>query len=432
MMTKEKLRLAMICHFSNSEIRGHLPLDNRRLYEIARKILRMPSKGRVYGDIAPWDSNIIDGLRGREDVELHVVSAHTGLKKCVVSFNLNNVNYSFVRCDEATLLKRLVPNPSIWLKLNPMMYRVKKLVHAINPDIVLLFGAENAYISSTILGLESYPRMVMCQTIYNNPKRHNFSEVDSINAYIEKRIIDGNKYFSLISTMHRDLLLNMHPNAFVFHWDAITPYPNVHPISHKKYDFVNFAMGMSQKKGFPDVIEALAIVKQKYPNVTLNLVGGGSLEEKTRLLSMADNLGVKDNVEITPFFAKQEDLFQHLQNSRYAVLPCKMDYIAGTMMQSMHYGLPLIVYKTEGTPTLNSEGECVLIAQHSDVEDLAKKMMMMLQHPDKAEQMATRAKEYEKSINNRTKAIQDIVEVCFAIVNHEKNGVEIRKDLLFK
>ena len=312
-----------------------------------------------------------------------------------------------------------------------MRSKVKRIVDNIHPDIVLLFGAENAYISSTILDLGNYPRMVMCQTIYNNPKRKEYDKVDRINAYVEREIFSANKYFSFISDMHRDLFTTMHPDTYKFHWRADTPYPLVHEAKEKQYDFVNFAMGMSPKKGYPDTIEALAIVKNKYPNVRLNLVGGGSVEYKEELNGLVKKLGLQGNVVMTPFFEKQEDLFQHLQKSRYAALPCKMDYVAGTMMQSMHYGLPLVVYETSGTPTLNAEGECVLIAKHSDIEDLAQKMLWMLDNPEQAKLMAERAKAFADGITDRRKVVNEIVENCQAIVKHEKEGIEIPEELLF-
>lgn len=430
-MADKRIRVAMICHFSNSEVRKRLPLDSRKLYVFARWLLRMSSKGKGYGDIAPWDSNLIAGFKERDDVELHVISAHSGLKKKTISFAIDNVSYNFVRCDDATLLKRLMPIPKVWLKMNPLRKRVRRIIETINPDIVLLFGAENAYISSTILDLGSYPRMVMCQTIYNNPKRKEFDKVDRINTYVEREIFSSNKYFSFISEMHRDLFAPMRPNAYMFHWSAETPYPEVNSIKEKEYDFVNFALGMSPKKGYPDAIEALAIVKQRFSNVKLNLVGGGSVEYKAELMELVKKLGLQDNVVMTPFFEKHEDLFQHLQKSRYAVLPCKMDYVAGTMMQSMHYGLPLVVYETSGTPTLNAEGECVLIAKHNNIEDLAQNMLWLLDNPEQAKSMAERAKAFADSKTDLRKAVNEIVQNCQAIVKHEKESVKIPEDLLF-
>lgn len=70
----KKLKVVLICHFSNAEVRSHLPLDSRKLYAFTRKLLRMPAKGNTYGDIASWNTGLIEYLSSREDVELHVIS----------------------------------------------------------------------------------------------------------------------------------------------------------------------------------------------------------------------------------------------------------------------------------------------------------------------------------------------------------------------
>ena len=115
-----KIRVAMICHFSNAEVRMHLPLDeSRKLYTYGRKMLRMPTKSKGYGDIAPWDTSTINYFKDRGDIELYVISAHSGLRKRVVAFESQGVNYNFVRCDVANMLKRIIPSVYLWKKLNP-------------------------------------------------------------------------------------------------------------------------------------------------------------------------------------------------------------------------------------------------------------------------------------------------------------------------
>ena len=186
-----KIRAAMICHFSNAEVRSHLPLDSRRLASALRKIMGLPAKKIVYGDIAAWDTQSIAALSTRPDIELHVISAHSGLKKAVVSYIDGPIHYNFVRCDDATMLKYVIKSDSLWLRLNPMMPRVKKLVNRIKPDIVVLFGTENAYYSGTVLGIEGYPIYVLQQTVYNNPERKKNNMWSTKNAYTEMQIFNA-------------------------------------------------------------------------------------------------------------------------------------------------------------------------------------------------------------------------------------------------
>ena len=85
----------------------------------------------------------------------------------MVSYENQGVHYNFVKCEVATMLKRLIPNAKVWQQMNPMVKDVHRLVYKIKPDIVMLMGTENAYYSGTVLGIKDYPVYILCQTIYN-------------------------------------------------------------------------------------------------------------------------------------------------------------------------------------------------------------------------------------------------------------------------
>ena len=427
------IKVAMICHFSTAEVRSHMPLDDRKLYTFFRKILKMPTKEKGYGDIASWDVSTIEFFQKRDDIDLYVISAHSGLKKRVVSYESQGVHYSFVRCDRATLLKRLIPNDSLWRKMNPMVKDVHRLVHQINPDIVLLMGLENAYYSSTVLGIRDYPVYGLCQTIYNNPERSKFGLVDSKNATTEIEILKEHRFFGVYCKKHYDLLKSIAPDRFVFKFGFPSKGILLEPaVCEKEYDFVNFAMSMSANKGFTDVIEAMAIVKTEYPEVKLNLVGGCSVEQKAVLRKMVEGLSLQDNVIFTPFFEKKSDLFLHIQKSRFAVLPCKMDNTSGTMTQAMQLGLPIVVYKTAGTLSFNREKECALIAEHCNVEDLAAKMLVLMNNPKKAEMLVQNAREFQEKRAEYNRGNGDrLVANIHAIINNFRNGEPIPEEQLF-
>ena len=156
------------------------------------------------------------------------------------------------------------------------------------------------------------------------------------------------------------------------------------------------------------------------------------MEQKAALEKMAEQLGVKDNVIFTPFFEKKSDLFLHIQKSRFAVLPCKMDNTSGTMTQAMQLGLPLVVYKTTGTPSFNREKECALIAEHSNVEDLAAKMLVLMSDSEKAELLRKNAREFQekRAAYNRGNG-ERLVANFHAIIKNYRNGTPIPKEQLF-
>lgn len=425
----DKIKVAFVCHFSNAAVREHLPLGERKLYTLLRKLLRLPTRKRGYGDVAAWDTYMIELLRKRDDIDLHVISAHSGLKRRRCSFEMEGVHYDFVRCDVATMLKHFIPSPALWHKLNPMRPVVHRIVKKAKPDIIALIGAENPHISGTVLGIKNIPLILKCQTIYNNPERVKTGEFDEKNAYVERLIFQDLRYVSVGSGMHCRLFRQFNTTAYNFRWKLGNLLPEVKPLE-KEYDFVNFAMAMIPKKGYPDAIQALAIVKKQYPQVRLNLVGGGSKEDEEALRQLVTSLRLEDNVVFTPFFERQEDLFQHLQKSRFAVLPCKLDSVSGTIRQAMHYGLPVVCYKTEGTPKINNEKECVLIAENGSVEDLASKMLLVLGNKEKAEELRLNAKEYSCRWDDDEGNQRQMVDTFFAVVNNYCNGTPVPERLL--
>ena len=426
-----KLKVLIVCHFSNASVRSHLPLDNRRLFNIIRRLMGLPAKSGKYSDLASWDTNLIYNLSKRDDVELYVISAHTGLKRSVVKFAIGKVNYWFIRCGVATMLKHVIKSPKLWHSLNPMRPRVRHIARQIHPDVIALIGAENPHISGTILGLEKeYPVIVKTQTIYNNPQRAKVSEFNKINAYVERLIFKRICYFACNNKTHVDLFRQFNPKAYNFIWSFATTYPEVQE-QEKEFDFVNFAMAMTAKKGYIDALKALAIIKQDYPLANMNFVGGGTEEEIGTVKNMIRELCLEDSVVITPLFPEQKDMFQHIQKSRFAILPCKLDYVAGTISQAMHYGLPVVCYRTEGTEKLNEGGERVLIAENGDYQDLAQKMVICLRDSDRMDKMKQSAKEYDNLVNDNQAITEQIVAAFNAVVNHYRFGTAIPQKLLY-
>lgn len=429
--SNDRIRVAMVCHFSNAKVREHLPLDSRKLYSFIRKLFHLPTKESGYGDVAAWDTYIIEQLRKRDNIELYVIAAHPGLKKNVCSFELEGVHYYFVSYEVATMLKHIIPDPALWHRLNPIRPRVRHIISGIKPDIIALVGAENPHIAGSVVGIEGIPLIVKCQTIYNSSIYTSRSNYDKKNAYVERKIFEGLRYVSVGTDMHERMFREINKTAYNFVWRLGNLLPEVKPVA-KEYDFVNYAMAMCDVKGYPDAIDALAIVKQQYPNVRLNLIGGGYEEYVAGLHKKVESLGLEENVVFTPFFENQEDLFQHIQKSRFALLPCKLDYISSTQRQAMHYNLPVVCYETEGTITLNKEKECVLIAKNCDIDDLASKMLVLLEDRERTEKLRKNAKDYSARWSDDETITNQMVENFFAVIDNYRSGTPIPEHLLYK
>ena len=83
-----------------------------------------------------------------------------------------------------------------------------------------------------------------------------------------------------------------------------------------------------------------------------------------------------------------------------------------------------------GTPTINKDKECILIADMENVESLAEKMLVLLDNPQKTEELRLNAKEKVDAMNDGKKISDEIVRNFRAIVNHYNNGTPIPKEYL--
>lgn len=427
------MKVLLIAGFLDSEIREQdIFKKDSILFQQLIRLFRLPERVGKHNDHALWIRNVISFLERQEDVDLHVFGPQIRLKKRLTEFELRGVKYHFYNSEWTSFLRKL-NHYKLWKSLQTAGYYFRKVEKKVKPDIVVLSGAENPATSISILFADKYPRYCLCQTIYNNPEREKYSTPNKLIQEMEKDIFSQLNYFGVYSRMHYDLLRKICPkaNIFKFGWPSDEELLQPSKVA-KEYDFVNFSLMHGSRKGTPDSIQALAIVKKNYPDVTLNIVGGCDSTEQAKLSQLIKELDLEQNIVFTPFFENQSDLLLHVQKSRFSVLPCKLDHISGTMIQSMQLGLPLVVYKTTGTPTFNREKECALIAEKDNVEELAMHMLTLLESPDKAKLLAKNAREYqEKRVgiakSNGTRLLSNFN----AVIDNYRNNIPIPQEQLF-
>lgn len=428
------MKILLIAGFSDSEVREHLSFRKEsKLFHKLIKLFHLPARVGNFSDHASWVRSMIMYFEKRNDIELHVAGPHIRLKKSIEDFELHGVKYHFFR-SEFSAFARLVKNYKLWKCIQRSGYFTQKILKQVNPDLVILSGAENPVTSVSILYAKQYPRLCLCQTVYNDPDMHRFSAGDPLKIAVEQAIFSEVKCIGVYCKKHYDLVKQQIANdQFVFKYNYPPRGKLLEPTEiTKKYDFVNFAATHGKSKGSYDSIRALALVKKKYPEVTLNIVGGCSEKVKKELLELTYELGLESNVIFTPFFEDRNDLLLHIQQSRFAVLPSKVDNTSGTMSQAMSLGIPIVVYKTSGTPAFNKEKECALIADMDDIKGLAYHMMTLIENLEKAEMLKKNGRWYkENQMETNRKNWERMVNSFQPIIDNYKNGSPILTEGLF-
>lgn len=144
--------------------------------------------------------------------------------------------------------------------------------------------------------------------------------------------------------------------------------------------------GCSPIKRHSDIIKALPILLEVYPNlVYLHLGEGKSI---TAEFELAKSLRVVNNIR---FLGNQEDVRKYLIASDIYVMPSKFEGISLTTIEAMACNIPSVLYNVPGLRDFNKEKECALIIPE-DYKILAKKILDLYQNKSMQEELTINAK----------------------------------------
>ncbi len=436
----KKIKVLLICHFSNQAVRSKLSLR----------------ENLEYHDFGVWITNRIAGYEKSAEIELHVVAPHKGMKLRKQSFDIKGIRYYFYNTGNPlakfietglsysinktgnNLINRSLQSLLGYfrkLRYLPQKRYVRDLVETIQPDLIHLNGAENPYYSSTVIGLEKtgIPVCVSIQGIVSDPQTRKHIQVfDRTKISLERKIHGLFRYYITGTTDHYNLVKRDNPNA-VFLFSPGVRTINIDPdkeLIQKEFSFVFFA-SITPIKGIEQLLKAISILKEDHPVVSLLLMGPVSETYLKHLMEMCKSYGILDNVEYRGHIARREDLFREALKAKIYVLPTLVEGLATSAVEAMLLGLPVVTYRTGGMPFLNKDGENVLMSKTGDIEELVHNMKRFLEDSDYAGILAKRGQEFARRIFGEEANIRLNIRQYRAILANYHDNIPIPEELVF-
>lgn len=427
-----KLKIVMICHFSNKLIRKHLNEGFGLFESIARKIIK--KKLKVY-DFAQWNTNAIrEFQKFTNDVELYVISPGYYMKDEEAAFEENGIHYYFFK-DVRSLSEKVVNR---FLGREPSYEKnrtyIKNKIAEIKPDLVHIIGAENPNYSLAALDIpETIPSLVQLQTLLVDPDfKKNYpmpKKMYEYKAEQEQKILEKTDY---IGTVAKKFIAFINSNLKIKHPIISTTLAMTEPVDFsfekKEFDFVYFALDISKAADY--AVEAFAIACKENPSITLDIVGDYSAALKAQLDSRIAELGIQKNVFFEGKQPTHGDVIRQIKKSRFALLPLKIDLISGTVRESMANGLPVVTTITPATPKLNEKRESVLLSPIGDHQAMAANMLKLLNDEKYAEAIRENAGITASERVNNEQIIRKWIDAYRACIDNFKNGTPIPENLL--
>ena len=153
---------------------------------------------------------------------------------------------------------------------------------------------------------------------------------------------------------------------------------------------------LTARKGIRYLIKAFSLLKDKYSNIKLEIVGEG--DEKNNLENLAKELKLESKVYFSGLI-NHEKLPEIYQGSQVFVLPSLNEGMSNTMLEALASGLPVIATDTGGTKELISDGENGFIVEMKSSQDIAEKLERLIKDEELRKKMSWVSRKIAEKLN---------------------------------
>ncbi len=136
-------------------------------------------------------------------------------------------------------------------------------------------------------------------------------------------------------------------------------------------------VGRLERVKGPDIlIHALALIKKKYKEAFLHILGDGSIRDE--LASLVKKLGLEDSVK---FYGIVVPPYSYMKAADILVIPSRYDALPTVALEGMACGIPIVVSSVGGLNEIITDGENGLKAK-PEPEDIAEKVILLWENSE--------------------------------------------------
>ncbi len=179
-----------------------------------------------------------------------------------------------------------------------------------------------------------------------------------------------------------------HPVELIYHGlDFSDILPSESSLKNRKTPLVLSVGQLNEKKGFPYLIRACALLREKEYEFSCEIIGDGP--EKGKLAELIEALNLSDIVTLRGALPHAEVLRDYPRAGLF-VLPCVVardgdrDGIPNVILEAMAHGLPVISTNISGIPEVVRNQETGWLIQSRSEHALTNAIAQVLDHPCEA------------------------------------------------
>ena len=277
------------------------------------------------------------------------------------------------------------------------VYRIKHALDEINPDII--HSHKSALLN--FIPKKCYKRT--CNTVHDLPVGKIGPKCRLLSIYKWQKSKNENvlcldrikSVFAISQSVHDQLEAKYHiASKVVYNGIETTKFrirPNLSPVG--SFNIVQISRLEHVKKGQDLLIEAFDILWQKRRNVKLTFIGQGkSLEH---LKKLAHQQGGDNQIEFKGAMP-QSFIAEHLCDYEIFVQPSRHEGFGLTVAEAMAAKVPVLVSSGQGPEEVTEGEKYGWTFENGNAEDLAKKLLYIIEHYDECLDKAEQAYHHVK------------------------------------
>jgi glycosyltransferase involved in cell wall biosynthesis len=339
---------------------------------------------------AGWLVNLSKALAATEDIDLHILVESTLVASDQVA-RQDGITFHVIK-SSVPILNRGYPSffpVDVLTGFAPIMHKLLRKLRDVQPDLVHAHGTEGPY---ALAGVKSrIPCLVSIQGIITEYFKTNPCFRFRVVRHYEQSTVRRARFFTCRTDFDTGFVRSQNPQARIFTiHEAMNPAYFRDDWRVADSETVMFVGSLVVRKGLPVLLEALALVKRRRPQVKL-IVVGASGRETDAPSGQCQRLGIAANVAFRGFQTAEEIAKLHLQ-SQVFVLPSQNENSPNALAEAMVSGMPVVATRVGGIPSLVEDGQTGLLVPWGDPQALADKIEWLLAHPEERERLGNNAR----------------------------------------
>ncbi|MCF0197241.1 MAG: glycosyltransferase family 4 protein [Bacteroidaceae bacterium] len=146
----------------------------------------------------------------------------------------------------------------------------------------------------------------------------------------------------------------------------------------------------SWEKGVDLLMEAWRFVRERHPDWTLDIYGGGERHAYERL---AEELGISDTVNC---HGATRAIYDEYLGSSVLVLSSRYEGFGLVLIEAMSCGVPTVSFDTAGAKAIITDGSDGFLVRNGDTRALADRVCYLIEHPEERRRMGAKGIETSK------------------------------------